>query len=371
MRSNAFVDDDDPFLRRPNLWKRLTPAYRWCLCLNGASSLLRTSGTFLLMSVMGALLVSACSSVTHPIIGKLKIEMVGYSSAERVTGVAVSQSGRLYVSLMQPGASVSTSIGELNHGVIRPYPIVAWNSLRSGGDQTNELAYAFASVRAIEIDHHNHLWVLNCATDARVGPRTEAAALVEINLNDNKALRIISLDSMGDVCSASINQLHFRSDDLVVFLSAGGNSESRFSLNLQTRACLRGPPQSSTSLDHPCAGEQPQHQETQTVALAADSHAVARTCPNAELWRDSGGRLYTPVLRAPSELPLDRTGARFRLVVQTDRTLWPAGFGRGPDGAFYISALQVCPHPVAQGDVPPSAVFKISSEMLEMIASAH
>jgi len=272
---------------------------------------------------------------------------------------------------MQQGASVSTSIGELNHGAIRPYPIVAWNSLRSGGDQTNELTYALASVQAIEIDHHNHLWVLNCAADARGGPRTGAAALVEINLDDNKALRIISLDSMADVCRASVNQLRFRSDDLVAFLSAGGNSESQFSLNLQTRACLRIPPQASPSLDHPCAGEQPQHQQTQTVPLAADSHAVARTCPNAELWRDSGGRLYTPVLRAPSELPLDRTGSRFRLVVQTDRTLWPAGFGRGPDGAFYISALQVCPHPVAQGDVPPSAVFKISSEMLEMIASAH
>jgi len=317
------------------------------------------------------------SAAPHPIVGKLKIEMVGYSAAQKITGVAVSQSGRLYVSLMQQGTSVSTSIGEIDHGVIRPHPVVAWNALRSGGDQTNELTYAFSSVQAIEMDHHNHLWVLNCATgatgatEARGGPRSEAAALVEINLDDNKALRIISLDSMAEVCNASVNQLHFRRDDVVAFLSARGNSESRFSLNLQTRACLRIPsPQAATSFGRLCAAE-PQRQETKTSALASDSHAVAMPCPNAELWRDSGGRLYTPVLRAPSELASDHNGARFRLVEETDRMPWPAGFGRGADGAFYISAIQVCRHSVAQGDASPSAVFKISSEMLEMIANAH
>jgi len=312
------------------------------------------------------------SSVPHPIIGKLKIEMVGYSTAQRVTGVAVAQSGRLYVSLMQPGATVSASIGELDHGVIRPYPVISWNALRSGGDQTNELTYAFAAVQAIEIDHHNHLWVLNCATDVPGGPRTEAAALVEINLNDNKALRIISLDSMAEVCSASIIQLRFRSDDLVAFLG-GGNPGSWFSLNLQTRGCLRIPSKASPSIDHRCAGRPPKQQDVQAVNLnlVADSDAIAMHCPDADLWMDSDGRHYTSILRTPSKPGLERIGSRFRLVVEQDRMPWPAGFGRGPDGAFYISARQVCRHSVAQGDVSPSAVLKITSEMLEMVASAH
>jgi hypothetical protein len=334
---------------------------------------------YLLTVGLGAGLIGACSELPpaaadsspllHPIMGKLKIEMVGYSTDQIVTRVAVARSGRLYVSLMQPGAGVSASLGELDHGVIRPYPIVAWNSLRSGGDQTDELTYAFASVHAIEIDHHNHLWVLNCATDTKGGARTEADALVEINLDDGRALRIISLDSMAEVCGASINQLRFRRDDLVAFLSAGAQSESQFSLNLQSRVCLRISSNATPSLGQPCDDERPQEQESQTLHLAADSHAIAITCPNAALWMDSGGRLYTSAVRAQSEPKLDRS--RFRLVVEKDRMHWPPGVGRGPDGALYVSAIQVCRHSVSQGDASPSAVFKISSEMLVMVASAH
>jgi hypothetical protein len=172
-----------------------------------------------------------------------------------------------------------------------------------------------------------------------------------------------------EVCGASINQLRFRRDDLVAFLSAGAQSESQFSLNLQSRVCLRISSNATPSLGQPCDDERPQEQESQTLHLAADSHAIAITCPNAALWMDSGGRLYTSAVRAQSEPKLDRS--RFRLVVEKDRMHWPPGVGRGPDGALYVSAIQVCRHSVSQGDASPSAVFKISSEMLVMVASAH
>jgi hypothetical protein len=323
-----------------------------------------------------ALLIGACSElpsavpdsapVANPMTGRMKVEMVAYSSAQTVSAVTVSRSGRLFVSLMLPNAKVSTSIGEIIHGVIRPYPIAAWNTLRNDGDLTGELT----SVRAIDIDHHNHLWVLNCPTDASGGGRAETAALVEIQLNDNKTRRVISLDSMADVCSASVNQLRFRSDDLVAFLSAASRSEPAFSLDLQTQECLRTPAVVAPGLDHPCARAQEPHQVSLSVNPAADALAPHMHCPNGELWMDSDGRLYTPV-RASSEPERDRIGSSLRLVVDKDRMPWPAGFARGPDGAFYMSAVQVCRYAMAQGDVSPSAVLRISSDMLGIVASAH
>jgi hypothetical protein len=125
------------------------------------------------------------------------------------------------------------------------------------------------------------------------------------------------------------------------------------------------------SLDHSCAREHPQHQEAQTSNLVADSCAVALHCPNADLWVDTGGRFYTSAWRGASESELDRIGSRFRLVMEKDRMHWSAGLERGPDGAFYISARQVCRPSAAQGDVSPSAVFRISSEMLNFVASAR
>ena len=123
---------------------------------------------------VGGALVSACSAlpsamtdsspVRYPLLGNLKIEMVGYFTAQTISGVAATRSGRLFVSLIQPGATVSTAIGEVSRGVIRSYPTVAWNAIRSGGDLTNELTYVFASVQAIEIDHHsqNRSFRLTC-----------------------------------------------------------------------------------------------------------------------------------------------------------------------------------------------------------------
>jgi hypothetical protein len=319
-----------------------------------------------------ALLIGACSElpsaisdsapIASPMTGRMKVEMVAYSSAQTVSAVTVSRSGRLFVSLMLPNADVSSSIGEIIHGVIRPYPITASSALSNDGD----LPAILTTVRAIDIDHHNHLWVLNCPTGASGGGRAETAALVEIQLDDNQTRRVIPLDSMADVCRESINQLRFRSDDLVAFLSSASRADPAFSLDLQTRECLRTPAVVPPALDHPCAHEP--HQVSQSVNRAADAQAPHMQCPNGELWMDSDGRLYTSV--SASSQP-DRIGSPLRLVVDKDRMPWPAGFGRGPDGALYMSAVQVCRHAMAQGDVSPSAVFKISSEMLGIVASAH
>jgi hypothetical protein len=267
---------------------------------------------------------------------------------------------------MLPNANVSTSIGEIIHGVIHPYPIAAWNALGTDGDLSSELT----SVRAIDIDHHNHLWVLNCPTGASGGDRAEAAALVEIELKDNKPRRVISLESMAEVCSASINRLRFRSDDRVAFLSSAIRSEPAFSLNLQTQQCLRSPAAVPPALDPPCARAHEPYQVSQSVNLAADSHAPHMHCPNGELWMDSDGRLYT-YARASSESERNRIGSVLRLVVDQERMPWPTGFGWGPDGALYMSAIEVCRHAMGQGDVSPSAVFKISSEMLGILARSH
>jgi hypothetical protein len=298
-------------------------------------------------------LVSGCSELpsamqdpspnAHPIMGKLKIEMVGYVTAQTVSGVAVSRSGRLFVSLMQPGTNVSTSIGEIYRGVVRPYPIVVPESLRSGGGLVDQSTYALESVQAIAIDHHNHLWVLDCRTAPAGGPRSEPGALIEINLNDNKADRIISLHSMTDFCA----------------------------LDLRTRECSRISSKASGSFDHPCARGILQHQEPNTANRAADFHAGAMHCPNAAIWMDSGGRLYTAVGRTRSAPGLDRIRTRFRLIEESGRVHQPAGFGPTADGTLYVSANQVCQDSTARGDVVPSAVFKISSDMLDIVASGH
>lgn len=65
-----------------------------------------------------------------------RLELVAAFPDRQITGVAVSETGRILVSLPRWSADVPMSVGELKNGRLEPYPDAAWNAWRNAAPLT-------------------------------------------------------------------------------------------------------------------------------------------------------------------------------------------------------------------------------------------
>jgi hypothetical protein len=60
-----------------------------------------------------------------------KLQLIADFPDQQVTGVAVSENGRIFVNLARWTIDAPVSVGELKIGKIHPYPNLAWNAWRN------------------------------------------------------------------------------------------------------------------------------------------------------------------------------------------------------------------------------------------------
>src|SRR5438105_3061788 len=106
---------------------------------------------------------------------------------KQVTGVAVSESGRVFVNFPNWSDSHTTSVAELIDGVPKPFPNEVWN-------QPGPAATHFICVQSVYIDARDSLWILDPASPKMQGTVADGPKLVNVNLTMNKSVRIIPFD---------------------------------------------------------------------------------------------------------------------------------------------------------------------------------
>ncbi|MBS7456955.1 SMP-30/gluconolactonase/LRE family protein [Coralloluteibacterium stylophorae] len=114
------------------------------------------------------------------------LEQVAAFDGPMPTGVAVSETGRIFVNFPRWGDAVDFTVAELVDGRAVAYPDVQRNRAVAG-----DPAAGFISVQSVVADGRGHLWVLDTAAPGFAAPLPGGAKLVEIDLAGDRVLRTL------------------------------------------------------------------------------------------------------------------------------------------------------------------------------------
>ncbi len=309
----------------------------------------------------------------------------------QVTGVAVSEDGRIFVNFPRWFEDSPISVAEITKdGKLHPYPDGEWNSYRnavpkSPGDH-------FVCVQAETADGHGHLWVLDPAAPATEFIVPGGPKLVEIDLKANKVIRTYNFG--GDVApqGSYLNDVRFSPDGKHAYMTDSGAQGALVVLDTETGQGRRvldgdGPARVDKSVKVVIGGKEIRTADGRGVEFAADSisidpkgeylyfqpltakalyriptaalddasltpdqvsakvETVSPSEPNDGLWQDKTGRLYFTAVQK-NAIETQEPGAKTRrLLVKDPRLVWPDTFAEGPDAALYVtnSAIQNSP----------------------------
>ncbi|WP_338759400.1 L-dopachrome tautomerase-related protein [Massilia sp. METH4] len=339
--------------------------------------------------------------------GPVKIEQLAYFPEQQITGIAVSRSGRVFVTAPRLSVEVPVSVGEVIDGKIVPYPGAGWNAYRNDGGARNDPKSQFVSAQAAVMDHRDNLWIVDAATPNVTGPVQGGVKLVRIDVKTNTVAQVVHLDGETTPPGSSINDVRFSPDDRFAYLSdVGGRGGALVVVNLETGKSWRvldGHPstQADPSVELMADGKPLRTPDGRKMNIAVNGVAispdgatfywqaltgktlyslptavlqdparaakaepvvVATTHPACGLWIDAAGRFFMANPAESSVEVADSVGAPLRTLVKDERMRWPDSFAQDTSGNLYISANFIQDSPWFKKGVTktPGAIFKIS-----------
>jgi sugar lactone lactonase YvrE len=305
---------------------------------------------------------------------------------QQVTGVTVSEDGRIFVNFPRWTEDVAVSVAEvMKDGSIRPYPNADWNAWRNA--RMNEVSPKdhFVCVQSVVADGRGSVWVLDPAAPNTERVVKDAPKLVQIDLGSNQVKRVIAFDESVAPQSSYLNDVRFSPDGKWAYITDSGKG-AIVVVDLatgQSRRLLDGHPSTQFEKDVTIVvdgrelrrpdGRQPMFNSDgialdargeylywqaltgktlyriPTAALVdvnakADQIAlrienVTTTEPVDGLWIDGQDRIYLSSLQDNAVKVLAE--GRITTLVQDSRLRWPDTFAQGPDGAIYVTASHI------------------------------
>ena len=309
----------------------------------------------------------------------------------QVTGVAVSEDGRIFVNFPRWFEDSPISVAELGKdGKLRPYPDAEWNSYRNA--EPKSPSDHFVCVQAETADGHGHLWVIDPAAPATGFIVPGGPKLVEIDLKTDKVIRNFKFG--GDVApqGSYLNDVRISPDGKFAYMTDSGAQGALVVLEIASgtaRRVLDG--DMSTQVDPSVAvvigGKMIHTADGRGVAFAADSisldpkgeylywqpltaktlyrvptsalqdktlsvadlsakvEVVSSSEPNDGLWQDASGKLFFTAVQKGAIETQEPGAKERRLLVKDPRLVWPDTFAEGPNATLYVtnSAIQNSP----------------------------
>ena len=329
--------------------------------------------------------------------------------AHQVTGVAVSERGRVFVNFPRWTEDTPVSVAEvMPDGALRPYPDAAWNAWRNVRHDELDAASHWVCVQSVVADGCGNLWVLDPAAPALDGIVPRGPKLVRIDLAGNRVAQVIRFDQSVAIPGAYLNDVRFSPDGRHAFVTDSGQRGALVVVELASgtaRRVLDGHPstQPEPGVVVRTDGRPLRYPDGRPVLFAADSIALAGD--GNLYWKPLTG---TTLYRIPSALlaarglagqdvaaavqPWGRVGptdgfwigrgggmdkhgdilfitsiednavkardlgqgpaAGLRVVAQDPRLRWPDSFAQGPDGTLYVSDSRIQDSAFFRRDAP-------------------
>ncbi|HEX4765235.1 MAG TPA: L-dopachrome tautomerase-related protein [Lichenihabitans sp.] len=341
-----------------------------------------------------ALLMSASLAPVASAAGRAAIERVA-NFDHQVTGVAVSETGRIFVNFPRWSEDAPISVGELKDGKLVPYPDKAWNSYRNAAPLAPQ--DHFVCVQAMTADGKGSLWVLDPAA-----PDTEfivpgGPKLVKIDLATDKVVKTFAFGTDVAPQGSYLNDVRFSPAGKWAYITDSGATGALVIVDLATgkaHRVLEGDVSTmpDKSVKIVVDGVELRQPDGRGVQFAADSisidpkgdylywqpltaaalyriptatlqdatlspaqvkakvERVADSQPNDGLWTDAAGRMFFTDIQHSAVAAREPDG-RTTTLVQDPRLRWPDTFAEGPNATLYVtnSAINDSPRFNAKG----------------------
>ena len=332
----------------------------------------------------------------------------------QVTGVTVSEDGRIFVNFPRWTEDSPVSVAEvMEDGSITPYPNGEWNAWRNARKDEMTPNDHWVCVQSVVADGQGSLWVLDPAAPAQGFVVAGGPKLVRVDLATNEVAETIAFDETVAPQGSYLNDVRFSPDGSHAYITDSGVKGALVVVDLESgesRRVLDGHP--STQVEKGVVveadGEPLRRPDGRGVEFSADGIALS---PDGEhlYWQAiKGGTLYripTDTLEtaglsgedlsgqveefgengvadglligresgdmyvtAPEEnavklrdLGEGATGTP-TLLVQDERLRWPDTLAEGPDGTVYVTTSRIQDSAFFKPDAPaalPTQLWRI------------
>ena len=311
----------------------------------------------------------------------------------QVTGVTVSERGRIFVNFPRWTEDAPVSVAEvMRDGSVRPYPNERWNAWRNVRRDELDPGYHWVCVQSVVADGRGSVWVVDPAAPAVDGLVPGGPKLVRIDLASDRVVQVIRFGQDVAIPGSYLNDVRFSQDGKHAFLTDAGQRGALVVVDLasgKARRVLDGHPstQPEKGVVVRTDGKPLRYPDGRPVLFAADSIALSsdgawlywkaltgRTLyrirnallatrglagadlagqvqpygqvgPTDGLWIGRGtDTLYLTSIEDNAikarDLAQGPAGAP-RTVLQDPRLRWPDTFSQGPDGSLYVTTSRI------------------------------
>jgi sugar lactone lactonase YvrE len=305
---------------------------------------------------------------------------------DQVTGIAVSQQGRIFVNFPRWDNDPLYSVAEvLADGSLRPYPGDSWN--RWGQDEKNHPEAHFVCVQSVVVDDDDNLWVLDPASPSFNGVVPGGAKLVKINLTTDTLERVIPFDDSVAPRNSYLNDVSFDPSEDIAYITDSGTG-AIIVVNLENGKSRRQLSGHSSTKAEPgyvpvIGGKELRDQNGRVPQIHADGIAIdsdgvylyyhaltARTLYRIKasvlkdiklseeqlaghvekvvetgavdgMLMDSDNNLYLTALEENAIKRYRPDGDTLDTIIQDELIQWPDSMGISPDDELYFTASQI------------------------------
>ncbi len=309
------------------------------------------------------------------------LEEVAAFPNQQVTGVAVSQEGRVFVNFPFWSDKHSISVAEVSKdGKPKAFPNESWNRKDGPPDKR------WVCVQSVFVDDANTLWVLDPASPKMEGVVKGGPKLVKINLGDNSVTDVISFDESIAPKDSYLNDVRIDTKSGHAFITDSG-AKALVVVDLKTRKSRRllenqpsttaekvelvvdgikliDPKTKKTPEIHadgialdlekgtlyfrPMTGHSVYKVSTADLknpdfsseALAAKVTKLLETPASDGMLEGPEGWIYNAAFEKNAIVRFDPEG-KMQTVIQDAALQWPDSLSWGPDGELYITTSQI------------------------------
>jgi len=332
-------------------------------------------------------LTNKAQELVAPLTGKTdeRLEKVA-TFDHQVTGVTVSEDGRIFVNFPRWSEDVPVSVAEvMKDGSIKPYPNNEWNAWRNAKMAEMSSKDHFVTVQSVVADGRGSLWIVDPAAPNAEKTAKDGPKLVQIDLKTNSVKRVYPFAPEVAGPASYLNDVRIAPDGAFAYFTDSGSPGGLVVLDLNSGKAWRVlSDDPSTQFEKDVVvqvdgkplrrpdGRQPLF-NADSVALSKDGKTLywkaltgktmyristealqkagqdpsvakaekfADTEPTDGLWIDNENRIYLSTIQDDSIKILDPDG-KITPFLQDSRLRWPDTFSQGPDGTMYITASHI------------------------------
>ena len=362
---------------------------------------MRITATLLALVLAGAGVSAATAQVQHqaPSFAQPEHRRAGTLLRQaaqfehQVTGVTVSERGRVFVSFPRWTEDAPVSVAEvMKDGSLRPYPDEQWNAWRNVRRDELDPAQHWVCVQSVVADGRGSVWVVDPAAPAVDGIVPGGPKLVRIDLATDRVVQVIRFGQDVAIPGSYLNDVRFSNDGRYAFLTDSGQRGALIVVELasgKARRVLDGHPstQPEKGVVVRTDGKPLRYPDGRPVLFAADSIALSadgawlywkaltgttlyriqsaaltgqglagdelssqvqsygKVGPTDGFWIGRGADiLYLSSIEdnaIKARRLSDGPAGRLRTVLQDPRLRWPDTFSEGPDGSLYVTTSRI------------------------------